>query len=356
MRVVISGYYGYNNVGDEAILKSIITALRGENPNIDIVVLSNDVEYTEKTYNVKAINRWKMIDIYKELRNSDGLISGGGSLLQDATSNRPVKYYTGIMALAKLAKKPIFIYAQGVGPIDNSFNKKITKYFMQKSNYIALRDEESMELVKSIGVTKDIDIVPDPVMGFDIENFESEICDNYGDSFISISVRDWSKATTDFLGKVAKTCDKLIDKGYEVVFLPMHGEHDDQTSKQVVSMMKNNAKVFPYDTSIEEKILCIKKSKLMIGMRLHALIFAASVNTPMIGISYDPKIDSFLKLVNQSCIGSVDDSWNSDELFKKSITILNNYENEKQKLAVESKLLKESAQKTAKTAINIFKG
>ncbi|MCR8745430.1 polysaccharide pyruvyl transferase CsaB [Romboutsia lituseburensis] len=355
MKVVISGYYGYNNVGDEAILKSIITALRNENSNIDIVVLSNDVDYTEKTYNVKAINRWKMVDIYKELRKSDGLISGGGSLLQDVTSNRPVKYYTGIIALAKLAKKPVFIYAQGVGPINNSTNKKITKYFMQKSNYIALRDEDSKNLVKSIGVTKQIEIVPDPVMGFEIENFDSDLCNDYGDSFVSISVREWTKATTDFLGKVAKTCDELVDKGYEVVFLPMHGEHDDKISKQVVQMMKNNAHVFPYDTSIEEKILCIKKSKLMIGMRLHALIFAASVNTPMIGISYDPKIDSFLKLVNQPCIGSVDNNWSSEELLKKTISIINNYDNEKQKLSVESKLLKKSAQKTAKIAIEIFK-
>ena len=354
MRVVISGYYGYNNVGDEAILQSIITALRSEDPNIDIVVLSNDIEYTQKTYNVKAINRWNMLDIYKELRKSDGLISGGGSLLQDATSNRPVKYYTGIMGIAKLAKKPIFIYAQGVGPIDNSSNKKITKYFMEKSSYIALRDEESKQLVRSIGVTKNIDIVPDPVMGFDIDGFDSDICDKYGDNYVSISVRDWSKAKEDFLSKVANTCDELVNKGFNIVFLPMHGEHDDKTSKQVVQMMKNKAEIFPYDASIEEKILCIKKSKLIIGMRLHALIFAAGVNTPMVGISYDPKIDSFLKLVNQPCIGDVDGNWLSTDLYNMSLDILNNYEEEVINLQNKSKVLKDSARETAKKAIKVF--
>ena len=50
MKVLISGYYGFYNIGDEAILKSIIEALRNEDPNIDIVVLSNDVEYTKNTY------------------------------------------------------------------------------------------------------------------------------------------------------------------------------------------------------------------------------------------------------------------------------------------------------------------
>lgn len=355
MRVVISGYYGYNNVGDEAILKSIITALRCEDPNIDIVVLSNDVEYTKRTYNVDAVNRWKMLEIYKELRKSDGLISGGGSLLQDATSNRPVKYYTGIMGLAKLARKPVFIYAQGVGPIDSNANKKITKYFMERANYIALRDEESKALVRSIGVTKKIDIVPDPVMGFEIEDFESNICDKYGENYISISVRDWNKAQVDFLEKVARACDQLIDNGFDVVFLPMHGEHDEKASKKVLEKMKNEAHIFPYNTSIEEKILCIKKSKLMIGMRLHSLIFAASVNTPMIGISYDPKIDSFLKLVQQQCIGDVGGDWTYSDLVVKSMSILNNIRKQKEKLLKQSNSLKSSAIKTAKIAISIFK-
>ena len=64
-------------------------------------------------------------------------------------------------------------------------------------------------------------------MGFEIDDFESNICDKYGDNYVSISVRDWSKAKVDFLDKVAKTCDELADNGLTVVFLPMHGEHDE---------------------------------------------------------------------------------------------------------------------------------
>ena len=125
MKVLISGYYGFYNIGDEAILKSIIEALRNEDPNIDIVVLSNDVEYTKNTYKVNAINRWKLNDIYKELLKCDGFISGGGSLFQDVTSSRSILYYTSIIWLAKFAKKPIFIYAQGIGPIDKKIIEKL---------------------------------------------------------------------------------------------------------------------------------------------------------------------------------------------------------------------------------------
>lgn len=355
MRLVISGYYGYHNIGDEAILKSIINSLRVQDPDIKITVLSNDIEHTKKTYNVDAINRWNLPKIYSELTKSDGLISGGGSLLQDATSARPITYYTSIIGLAKMARKPVFIYAQGVGPIDRDFNKKIAGYFLNKSNFITLRDNESLELVRSIGVDKNIDIVPDPVMGFSIEGFDSNICDKYkGRNFVTISVRDWSKAKTDFLGKVAKSCDIIAKSGVEIVFVPMHGEHDEKISKDVVNMMKEKAEVFPGNATIEEKILCIKLSKLIIGMRLHALIFAATVNTPMIGISYDPKIDSFLNLVNQPCIGSVDEEWNPEDLADKANYILENHKLMIEELENNSKKLKDSAMETAKKAIVLF--
>lgn len=356
MRVVLSGYYGYHNVGDEAILQSIISSLRDQDPNVDIVVLSNDIEYTKKTYKVNAINRWNVLQIYNELIKSDGLISGGGSLLQDATSNRPIMYYTAIMKLARLAKKPVFIYAQGVGPISNDTNKKKTKKAFDKADYITLRDEESMDLVKSFGVSKSIDIVPDPVMGFDISGFESSLCTKYDDlEYVTISVRDWDKAKTHFLEKIAKACDIIADNGIKVVFVPFHGEHDQKTSQRVSDMMKNECEIFAYDASIEEKILCIKKSKLMIGMRLHALIFAASVNTPMIGISYDPKIDSFLKLVNQPCIGSVDEDWSYEKLASESMSILKNHGVEQRELMKYSTKLAMSARKTARKAIETFK-
>ena len=356
MKILISGYYGFYNIGDEAILKSIIEALRKEDPNIDIVVLSNDVEYTKNTYKVNAINRWKLSYIYKELLKCDGLISGGGSLFQDVTSSRSILYYTGIILLAKLAKKPIFIYAQGIGPIEKKNNRKIVSSFFNKVDYITLRDEESKLLLNSIGVRKDIDIVPDPVMGFDIENYEFELPEHYKNDYITISIRDWKKNNSEFQKNVALTCDKIIEMGINVVFVPMHGHYDETISKQVASLMKYNSTVLSKDLTMEEKMMYIKESKLMIGMRLHALIFAATVTTPMIGISYDPKIDSYLKLIEQPSIGNVDIGWNPIELTNMALDIISNYEIEKKILEEKTFKLKSLVPYTAKKALDTFKG
>ena len=351
MKVVISGYYGFDNIGDEAILKSIIMALKEEDENIEITVLSSNPTETKKNYNVNAINRWSIKTIYKELKNSDGLISGGGSLLQDVTSSRNILYYTSIIGLANLINKPVFVYAQGVGPINKKLNKKIVKYFLNKVQYISLRDEDSFKLIKSIGVNIKTDIVPDPVMGLDFKNID---CKSRGNSYIIISVRDWCTKEA-YLKKIAKSCNDISKEGISIKLLPMHGKLDEEIAKELAKMIECEVEILSHKMNIENKLKYIREAKLMIGMRLHALIFAGNVGTPMIGISYDPKIDSYLKLVNQPCIGCVTDGIDSTELTKKSLYILKHYEKIKEELQRDTQKLKSTAKLTANKAIKTFK-
>ena len=58
MKVLLSGYYGFDNAGDEAVLYAIVRALRQVKPDIDITVLSNQPENTAQALDVKAVNRW----------------------------------------------------------------------------------------------------------------------------------------------------------------------------------------------------------------------------------------------------------------------------------------------------------
>lgn len=350
MRVVISGYYGFKNIGDEAILKAIISSLKEESKDIEITVLSNNPKETTILHNVKSINRWDFMQIYKELKSSDGLISGGGSLIQDVTSSRSIVYYTFIIALAKFAKKPVVVYAQGIGPINKIINRKITKYFLNKVEYISLRDKESSDLIKSIGVNKSFDIVPDPVMGLDSKFIEQY---NTNKDYIIISVRDW-KSKNNYLKQIANACNYFLNSGIEIKLIPMHGKEDEKTSKKLADMIDGNIEILAYDMDINERMKYIKNAKIMIGMRLHALIFAGNLGTPMIGISYDPKIDSYLKTVKQPCIGNVSDGISSSELIDVSNYILSDYDNAKYKLKENTIKLKKEAKLTSAKAIKLF--
>nr|WP_026909353.1 polysaccharide pyruvyl transferase CsaB [Paucisalibacillus globulus] len=357
MHVVISGYYGFDNVGDEAILYSIIRTLKEIQPDIKITVLSNNPEKTSYTYHVHSVNRRNIVAIRKAIKESDGLISGGGSLLQDITGPMSIPYYTGVIQLAKWHRKPVFIYAQGMGPINRKFSKLIVRMTLNKTDHITVRDDNSKSLLKLLGVKLDARLAPDPVLGLDSSTFISPWMESQdiSNSIISVSVRHW-KEYTSFKPKIARSLDHLVQNGNTVIFVPMHGLHDHHASEEVASLMEEKCLISPHDATIQEKIALIGKSQLLIGMRLHSLIFSAINATPFIAISYDPKIDSFAEIYNQPVIGDVTaTSWGEKELVEKVKWILERSEEHETYIKQKLKICKEEAMETALGAIRTIR-
>lgn len=352
-KVVISGYYGFHNVGDEAILFSMINALKAYDPHIEITVLSNDPEYTMKTYGVFAVNRWDIKQVANAIKQSDGLISGGGSLLQDKTGIKSIIYYTGVMFLANFYKKKLFIYAQGIGPIDRKMGQRLTKIALNRAEAITVRDGASRNFLQQIGVKKEIDIVPDPVLGIVADDFHCRWMNEqaFSKRVIAISVRDW-ESSFPFEQPLIMALRDIIKLGYELVFLPMHGKLDEHASKRIVEQLdETHCYIAPHDLSIEEKIALLKQCDLTIGMRLHALIFSAVVGTPFLALSYDPKIDAFAKQMDQPVVANVNEKWSADDLvasFKKHIDHL---DEEKEKVMDLAKRMQHDAKRTAEKAL-----
>lgn len=356
MHVVLSGYYGFDNVGDEAILFSIVHALRKWQPDVKITVLSNNPTSTAQTYGVNAVNRWKLKEVSQMLKQADGLISGGGSLMQDQTSMKSIPYYCGIIRIAKFHKKPVFVYAQGMGPINKGISQLLVRKTFKMVEQITVRDEASKQLLADIGVGKSVAIVPDPVMGLDAQAFRSEWLagQDVGDGYISVSVRDWPSAVS-FKEKIAESLDLLARDGKTIVFIPMHGEHDEKSSKELAALMQEKSIVAPGNLSIEEKIAVIGQSDLLIGMRLHSLIFSAIQATPFIALSYDPKIDAFADIAGQPVIGHVEkNDWDDTQLFERAVEMLAERTAIEQALRAQVETLQAEANATAKLALETF--
>ena len=138
--ILISGYYGFNNIGDESILRTVIDNLREKLPDVEITVLSQSPAQTAEKYGVKAARRMNLWDILRSVRRCDMLLSGGGSLLQDATSSRSILYYLFLLRLAQLLGKRTFIYSQGIGPISGGRNRRYTAYVLSRADGIVVRE------------------------------------------------------------------------------------------------------------------------------------------------------------------------------------------------------------------------
>lgn len=321
-RIVISGYYGFRNSGDEAVLKSILFALEEESKEQGVrivpVVLSIDPAGTTQMYGVEAVHRMRLAEVIRAIRGSDGLISGGGSLLQDATGALTIPYYTGILKIAQWLRKPTFIYAQGIGPVNRRWMDPLIRGVMRRSAYVSVRDAESAALLGRIGVPSGrIDVVPDPVMGLPLPTGVAAADRDASDAesavpVVGVSLRHWRKDGTD-LERAAKALGTLArSRAVRLRFLPFHMPSDMETSQWVMERLGDLGP----DSSVELAapgddpqlmLQAVSECDVLFGMRLHALIYAANQSVPMIGLSYDPKIDQFLKRLGLKAIGTTEE-------------------------------------------------
>ncbi|ADL08441.1 polysaccharide pyruvyl transferase CsaB [Thermosediminibacter oceani] len=304
--VVLSGYYGFDNLGDEAVLYAIVSALRHEAPQLKITVLSNNPKKTESLYGVKAVNRWKLSEVAGALKKADMLISGGGSLLQDVTSPLSLLYYLGVISLARTFKKKVFIYAQGFGPVNRAWARLLVRRVVQTVDYITLRDEESAEDLRYLGVSRPpVVVTADPVLGLDLSTVDKDrgiallrqAGADLNRPLVGLALRCW-KGEEVYLPAVAGLADRLIEEGALPVFIPFHHPEDLDAAKQAIQLMKRpEAVLLKRPLTVEEMLSVTGCLSMMVGMRLHSLIMAAACGRPVVGLSYDPKVDRFLRLI-----------------------------------------------------------
>lgn len=341
-KIVISGYYGFNNIGDESILTAIISNLREGIEDIDITVLSKDPKLTYNKHGVNAVNRKNPFEIIREIKKCDLLISGGGSLLQDVTSNRSIIYYLSIILIGILCNKKIMIYSQGIGPINNSINKYLTKKILNNVDYMTLRDERSKNVLRDMKIeNQSIIVAADPVIGLKKRNLQLG-----KDLLIGSSSKDIKKPIIGFalrgrnkdenmVNVISRISDSIIEEtGGSVVFIPFHYGEDIKTLDEIEENMTNKAIFLRNKYELDEMLSIVGNLDLLVGIRLHSLIFSAIMNVPMIAISYDPKVDYFMESINEPVfcnIGELESNSLMEEIREK----LNNKDKYKNRLEVE---------------------
>lgn len=352
-KIIMSGYFGFSNSGDDAILKSIIESFKSLDPDLNIKVLSKDPDLTEREYGVAAVDRFKFFDVRKSLKASDMLISGGGSLLQDKTSSRSIWYYLLIMKLAKRYKKKVFVYSNGVGPINKIFNRNITRRVLNKVDYITLRDKDSYDFIKSIGVNNpNIKVLSDPVFNLKEASDESVRKKfDINEDTVLVSIRSWMD-DEKLISELSKFLNYLIDEGKNIVFMPMQTPRDTTISEKIAANLKSS-KIIDEKYPVEILMSLMKNADFIVAMRLHAMIYAIHQNLPFIGLSYDPKTETLLKYFDESINIDVD-AINYDDLLKAYKYIKDNREDFINKLSVINEENKKKAIEASKLALELL--
>lgn len=295
--IVLSGYYGFDNAGDEAVLKSIVTDLYEKNPQLKLTVLSNQPTKTMIDYRVKSINRWDFKALYHTLKDADLLISGGGSLIQDVTSAYGFLYYLGVIIMAKLLKKPVMLYAQGLGPLKRTLSKWLVGSVLRFVDEASFRDKDSLLLFQGLAKTMPkASLVFDPVLGYEKKETPAILNQDTKDKKrLLFALRPWPGINANLF---TKTIEQL-EASYEIYLLPMHKGSDTEFAQEILANTTIKATLLRDDYTLDELLTLFSEVDLVVAMRLHGLIMAANQNKPLLALSYDPKCDSFIEAIGE---------------------------------------------------------
>lgn len=324
--IVISGYYGFNNAGDEAMLYSILSTLRKNFGESDITVISGNPDVTCNIFKVNAIPRFNILSIIKSIGQSDLLISGGGSLLQDVTSWKSLIYYLSIICVGICFGKHVFLYSQGIGPVRHRWVRWILKAVLNHVDAITVRDNESKGFLERLGVKNDIYCTADAVLSLSpvsLTKGKEILSENnipLDKKIIGISIRRWMD--TDYWSKQLRSYMEAMNKNeeYNFVFIPMQFPEDYKTTQEYCAGIPHSF-ILKKSYSTEDLMSLIGCFDLLVGIRLHALIFAALMHVPFLGISYDPKIDNFLQAIREQAVFSLG-KFDKSKLYDESIRLL----------------------------------
>ena len=306
--VIISGYYGFNNIGDDSLLTSIIAGIKSRSPSTNITVLAKKPRVLSKYVGVKCINRFNLISVAAEMRHADVLVSGGGSLLQDGTSKKSLYYYVYIMRMAKKRGLKLMLYANGLGPLSSVGGRAAAADIISCADYVSLREKNSYALARELGVTAELNVSADPsfLLASTHPLWKSHVLrrEKIDRDFFVVSIKDGNNYDGSDTGKdtvslMAKEIRAVTDK-YSLlpVFIPMYRAHDRIITETLCRQVGIGVVVNGLTAS--ELLGIMENAKFVIGTRLHMLVFAASVGVPMLGISYDPKIEAFLDYIGES--------------------------------------------------------
>lgn len=364
---IILGYYGFQNIGDDAMLISIIKDLRIYKPDIKILVLSRIPNSTAKDNDVESISRQNPYRIFRAMKKARAFIYGGGNLLQDNTSTRSLLFYLGTVWLAKKMKLKVMFYANGIGPLKKKINRLITRKIMNKVDVITLREKLSYSELKHMDISKPtILLTADSALTVTSSenNGAKDIMESLGiDSsakYIGFSLRKYpghEKVEHEKYENVIAGLADHMAENYDLlpVFIPMQYPDDIPILENVAAKMKKKCYLIREKLNVYDTYNIISKMELMVGMRLHALVFSAGAGVPIVGLVYDPKIEGFLEYINQASAGDVrtlefeklkaltEDTWNNREQISK-------------KLEIDIAVLREKALENARIAVDLITG
>ena len=317
--ILIAGYYGFGNTGDEAILSAILLELRTVTPEAHFLVLSGNPAETTARYGVEAFHANDPVARLDAVERSRLVIIGGGGLLHDywgvpagtlfAAGTWGMSLFVTIALFAALRRIPVMLWALGVGPLLSEDGRAAARTLCRLANVITVRDANSSRELEAIGIPRErIRIAADPVFSTppvpDVTERVREAIASVSAPRIGVCLRHWDATAEPALweGLVAKALDETTNRtGASFIFIPFQSgkelQLDDVAAASRVHAAMHPATrgtVLAESLTVRETWALIDACDAVLGMRLHAGVAAATRAVPFVTVGYDPKVTALM--------------------------------------------------------------
>ena len=316
--ILICGAYGKGNSGDDAILSAMVHELRSKDPDIPIYVTTRSPKRTALDVGAGGIYTFDLPRLRSRKKKTSLYLSGGGSLIQDATSTRSLWYYLRSIRSAKKLGNQVMMFSCGIGPVRWRLNRRLAAGAINRYvDVITLRDRNSRQELEDLGVqgipvkvTADMAFLVDPAPEEQAEAFCEANGPRTDRPWFILAPRPWAR-TKQYYADYANTAIYAAETyGFHPVLLAMEPVKDHPVCQEIADLIRAEGvacEVLDAPVDACMTVALIRRAEAVLGMRLHSLIFAAAQGTPFIGIAYDPKISGFLEYIGQGECCSLDE-------------------------------------------------
>ena len=255
------------------------------------------------------MSRTNPLAVFCVLRRASYFILGGGTLLQDATSPRSLRYYLAVSRLALFLGCRLIIAGSGLGPLYGRVARHRVATLLRRAVFVGLREPTAYDMLRSLKVNPrrasvyaDLGLMTLPAseerLNFLLSKYAEKGRAPQKNRYIGISLRrDFSrrKRRDDpaYLCRLSSALDGVCDICHAVPLFFVLAPEDRKFSLEIMSRMKNTGVIFPCLTPSEITGI-LSRCLVAVGMRLHMLVFALVAGLPAVGIACDPKIGAFL--------------------------------------------------------------
>ena len=295
--VLLCGYYGEHNLGDDALLESLLSQLPA---GVTPLVTAHDETQVQARFGVATVPRRRLKAVLAALGTCRGLVLGGGSLLQDSTSFKSLLYYAALISAARLQGKPVLLWAQGLGPLRRRRSRLLVRSLLPAATAISWRDPESAALAARLGRRS--------AWGADaVWALPRQAWSGAGGAIV-VCWRPTPLLPGEAWRPYLQALEQLAERhNREVIWLPFHLEQDRGLLAQLRADGLIGEGLWRRSHELEallpsEATAMFRGAGLVLAMRLHALILAGLAGAPLAALSYDPKVRAAAAAIGCGCV------------------------------------------------------